>query len=135
MKKLVLVAVMVLCVAGVAMADLGLSAKETGALKTGFAYGFKDGSTYNLSEVEVMSYKSTCLNIGMATDFNGENMETVSLSYKLGTLEKYGVEFPLSDFINPEIGGWYGRDFINTGDDPKPLEDYGIKLTVIKKTW
>jgi hypothetical protein len=139
MKKILLVVVVMLLVGSTfAWADgwTDFISKQPN-VKEGVAMALtsEDTRTYSTTQVEVLTYKDlVCINLGVATNFSGENLQMASASLKLGGLDRFGIKFPLSDWIQPEIGGWAGKDFINTGDGKAPWTG-GIQASIIRKSF
>lgn len=123
MKKF-LVAV-VLCLVMVAPCFAGLLDNLPG-LKQGILYNWQDSEIEYLSTIGVLDYKNVSLEIG----YSSESALVGVVSYPLLKLKELGVNVPILDLIEFNIGLGAGVQRIGSGEGNNEFI-YGLTLTLI----
>lgn len=138
MRKFLLGITLSFCMTGVAFAE-DLSIRDVlakvPALKQGIAYSLADNKLNYLSTFEVLKWKGLTLEAGYAgrADQTGDKAVAV-LSYNVAKLKDFGVEVPILDLVELNVGAYagFGRVQLNDGmGDGNNELDYGLSATLI----
>jgi hypothetical protein len=128
MKKLIAVLVLMLCCT-VARAELNIGEiiKKIPDWKQGISYSLIDHDFNYLSTLEVANWKGITVEAG----YNSENAVVGVVSYQLLKLKDLGVNVPVLDLLECNLGGYVGykRIEIKSLDDAE--FDFGVSVTLI----
>lgn len=135
-RQIILAAVVLLALASNARADLNLhdTLGKLPSLKQGIAYSMVDNKFNYISTAEVVKYKNFALEAGYAGASEETGHKAVGvLSYRLGGLEDIGLEVPVLDLVELNVGYYVGVGRIQfSGDTSNDNEvDHGFSLSVI----
>ena len=119
MRKLIVVAMAVLFLAGVALADEAKPVRgfidSLPDIRTGVAWDMtkENNDLLSITTVDVVKWKDRlCLGAGIITKVrDNENIDPcISLSWHIGGLEDWGFSYPLAKIVDIEVGVFAGRD-------------------------
>ena len=81
--------------------------KKLPITKHGVAYNVKDYEVNYLTTVGIARYGALDLDAG----FSSDSKAVATLSYELGGLKRFGIDTPITNFINLRVGAYvgYGR--------------------------
>ena len=132
MKKLVLLGLAILLIAGVSFAEpikLGEVIEKLPALKQGVAFNLEENKLEYLSTIEVASYKGFSLEAG----YSSENALVGVISYPVLNLKDLGVTLPVLDLVECNVGVFFGVKRLEGIESFKSAPDttYGISATLI----
>lgn len=104
------------------------------ALKQGLAYSFVDNKINYLSTAEILKFKGFSLEAGYAGKADETGHKAVAVAtYQLAKLKDMGVDVPVLDMIEFNVGYYVGVGRIQfSGDTGNDNEiDHGIAATLI----
>ena len=131
MKKIIgLMLAVLLLIPGISFAEaLDVSdALSKVEFKQGVAYSVQDSVWNYLSTAEILKKGDFSLDAGTAYDAEKTGVKAVIVgSYRLGGLEKLGVEVPILKYIDLKPGVYFGVGRIGAGNET----DYGLSLSVL----
>ena len=143
MKKIMALVIGLTLITGVAWAgslDVSDVLEKIPNLKTGVAYSVLDSDFNVISTFEVMKYKGLSLEAGMVlkklpnSETDVPNIPCVVVSYPLFKLADFGVELPILDLIECNLGVYagYGRIGLEKCDiEANNQFDVGLSATLI----
>jgi len=126
MKKIILTLCAVLCLTAVSFADpvnLG-DVLDKFPMKQGVAYSIPDQEWRPMASFSVVKKWGLSLDAG----YVGEDKLVGAVFYHLGRLENL-AEIPILNFVDLEVGAYYGLEGINRGHAG---EDYGASLKILE---
>lgn len=103
-------------------------------LKQGIAYSMVDNKFNYLSTAEILRWKGFALEAGYAGASEETNHKAVGvISYRLGSLKDLGVDVPVLDMLECNVGYYVGVGRIQfSGDTSNDNEiDHGFSATLI----
>lgn len=135
-RQIILAVALLLAAGSNASAELNLGEilGKVPALKQGIAYSLADNKINYLSTVEVVKWKGLSLEAGYAGAAEETNHKAVGVvSYQVARLKDFGVELPVLDLVELNVGYYVGVGRIQfTGDTDNDNElDHGISATLI----
>lgn len=108
-------------------------------LKSGIAYSLIDSKINYLATLQLASWKNITLEAGYAGDAEKTNHKAVAvISYPLLKLKDLGVNVPILDLVEANIGLYAGFGRIQLNDIPNEGNnelDYGLSLTLLNIKW
>jgi len=107
-------------------------------LKQGIAYSITDSKINYLSTMQILKYKNFALEAGYAGAAENTGNKIVGVvSYEVLNLKEYGVELPVLDLIEFNVGLYAGYGRIQfAGDTDNDNEfDYGVSATLLNVKW
>lgn len=114
--------------------NLGEVLDKVPAMKQGIAYSLADNKINYLSTVEIAKWKGFALEAGYAGAAEETRHKAVGVvSYQVARLKDFGVELPVLDLIELNVGffGGYGR-IATRGDTSNDNEwDWGLSASLI----
>lgn len=135
-RQIILAAALLLAVVSNASAELNLGEVlgKVPAMKQGIAYSLADNKINYLSTVEIVKWKGFALEAGYAGAAEETNHKAVGVvSYQVARLKDFGVELPVLDLVELNVGYYvgYGRiQFSGDTDNDNEL-DHGLSATLI----
>lgn len=135
-RQILLVAVLLLAAVSNARAELNLNETlgKLPALKQGIAFSLVDNKINYLSTAEIVKYKGFALEAGYAGNAEETNHKAVAvISYRLGGLKDLGIEVPILDMMDFNVGYYVGVGRIQfSGDTSNDNEiDHGASISII----
>ena len=135
-RQILLSVVVLLALASNARAELNLheTLGKLPGLKQGVAYSMVDNKFNYLSTAEIVKWKGFALEAGYAGASEETNHKAVGVvSYRVGGLKDFGVEVPVLDLMEFNVGYYVGVGRIqfsgDTGNDNEV--DHGFSLSII----
>ena len=131
MRKVICLVVALMFVGSMAFAgelSIGDTISKIPGLKQGVGFSFKDHDFDYLTTIELAKFKGVSLEAG----YSAKDEAIGVASYQIAKLSDYGVDLPILDLIDLNLGGYVGYGRVSVSKPISPRFDYGMSLTLIK---
>lgn len=78
--------------------------KKIPALKQGVAFDVAEGEFKYLSTVGILKYDD----FGLSAGYSGDDKVVATLTYRIGGLNRFGIDTPITNLIDIEVGYYIG---------------------------
>lgn len=100
--------------------------------RLGFMYDDKQSQWHEYVTIPVLGYKDKLhLEVGLSNSETG----FIALTYNLANLKRLGLDMPLAEHLDINIGIWYGAKFLVNDDDridAGKADRVGLVLSVVR---
>lgn len=123
MKKLILLLLLLLPTLSRAEGIID-TLKSLPGFKQGVAFDVEEGKINYLTTVGIIKYD----NFGLSAGFSSDSKAVATLSYRLGGLNNFGIDTPITNWIDLEVGVYAGYGRLTGSNE----FSWGPSLTILK---